>query len=452
MQTDEYIARRVELEDVPICKNLLDQRHAISEACDFVAQLHQQTVAYAACLRIIDLDHQVCGIVGRKCALKCLDCAELIFSYWIACGFHDANKDQLISGKAELRAVRTDSAKLLQRMLSVNRRRSRYVSLEGASQILRTRYEHIELFERFDPDLRNDWKLPPEISRIHDVITQLDPAFQDDVGQRRDRENDQADTVRKLVNRRASKMRVCGFVAAAAAAGVDVEGRDGVALLQHQAYRVSCNDTHTDVPADVPDDIESKRPRQRRIAGCGRARYRFRCSGRQPGHVLSTIQTAGPKSPEETSFHHEPCIPGDSLAQSQPFWQILVPALNQILELRSDNLLGKIRFDEPPPVLADLQIEGFVAKQADHRVCERIRIVPSEHVHSRRQVESLQACTVSDYGQAEGHRLCDLAFQPAAESHRRNRDVAGTVNFADVGHETEDFHVRSRQRLHLVGW
>src|SRR5438552_1869020 len=148
-------------------------------------------------------------------------------------------------------------------------------------------------------------------------------------------------------------MSVCGFVPAAAATGVDVEGRDGVSLLQSQAYRVSCNDAHTDVRADVADDIESKRPPQRQIARCGCARYRFRWSGGHSGHMLSTIQTAGPKSPEEASFHHEPCIPGDSLAKSQPFWQILVPALNQILELRSDNLLGEIRSDEPPPVLAD---------------------------------------------------------------------------------------------------
>ena len=117
---------------------------------------------------------------------------------------------------------------------------------------------------------------------------------------------------------------------------VDVESGDWVPLLHDQPYRVSRDDAYADIRADVPDDIESKRPPQRQIARCGCARYRFRWSGGHSGHMLSTIQTAGPKSPKEASFHHEPCIPGDSLAKSQPFWQILVPALNQILELRSD--------------------------------------------------------------------------------------------------------------------
>ena len=169
------------MENFAVCKDALDQRHAISEPRELAAQLREQAAAHAARLRIIDLDHQVSGIVGRKCFLKCLDCAEGIFSCGIACGFENANKGHLVGGKAELRTLGMDSIKILQRMLSVNRRRSRYVSLERASQILRARYKHVELLKRFDPDARNDRKLPPEISCVHDVTTQLDPTLENDV-------------------------------------------------------------------------------------------------------------------------------------------------------------------------------------------------------------------------------------------------------------------------------
>src|SRR5204863_2201070 len=96
MQADEYIARRVQLENLAVCKDGLDQSHAISEGRHLVAQLREQAAACAARLRIIDLDHQVSGIVLRKCALKCLDCAERIFSCRVACGFENANKGDLV--------------------------------------------------------------------------------------------------------------------------------------------------------------------------------------------------------------------------------------------------------------------------------------------------------------------------------------------------------------------
>src|ERR1700674_2028372 len=127
-------------------------------------------------------------------------------------------------------------------------------------------------------------------------------------------------------------------------------------------------------------------------------------------------------------------------------------ALNQILQLCSDNLLGEMRPNELPAVFSDLRIESLVTKQPENRVCKRTRIVADEHVHSRRQVEALQACAVSDYWDAKRHRLGDLTLQSTAEPHRRNRDVAGPVNLAYIGHEPKDFHARTRQCLDFAGW
>src|ERR1700716_4274243 len=116
-----------------------------------VAQLRKQVATSATCLCIVDLDHQMSGFLRRKGALKCPDCGKRVFSGRITGRFQDANKDHLIDGKAELRAVGMDVAKILQAMLRVDGWRSGYMSLEHTSQILRTRDKHVELLERLDP-------------------------------------------------------------------------------------------------------------------------------------------------------------------------------------------------------------------------------------------------------------------------------------------------------------
>src|SRR6266496_1684632 len=111
MQADEYIARRIQLEDFAIRKEALDQGHALAEVRHLVAERYQQ-VATAACLRIVDLVHQVSAIIGRESALKCLDCGKRVFSGGITRRFQDADKDHLVNGKAELRAVGVDRGKI----------------------------------------------------------------------------------------------------------------------------------------------------------------------------------------------------------------------------------------------------------------------------------------------------------------------------------------------------
>ena len=181
MQTDEYIARRVQLEHFLVSKGVLDQRHAISEARNLATQLGEQADTSTIRLHVVDFDYQVAGIACRKGVPKCFDRGKRVFSRGIACGFENAHKRDLVDGNAKLRAVGVDFAKILQRMLCIDGRRSRYVSLERASQILRARHKHVELFKCCDPDLWNDRKLPPEISCVHDVTTQLDPTLENDV-------------------------------------------------------------------------------------------------------------------------------------------------------------------------------------------------------------------------------------------------------------------------------
>src|SRR3989442_88569 len=161
--------------------------------------------------------------------------------------------------------------------------------------------------------------------------------------------------------------------------------------------------------------------------------------------ALSRVQTSPTKPPKNMSVHKKPRIPGESLAQGQLFWTILVPALDQLLELGRDNLLGEIRLDELPPVFADLLIKRLVGEDTHQSVRERARVVPHQDVHPGRQAEARQAGAVGDYGQAQRHCLGDFAFESTSESHWRNRHVAGLVDLANVGHETKDLHVRTRQ-------
>src|SRR5437763_5041709 len=124
VQAYEYVARFIELKYFVVSKNALDQRHPISEARDLTAQLRERVTAPAARLRVIHLDHQVSGIVGRKGAPKCPDCGERIVSCGSACGFENANKDDRVDGKAGPGAIGMDSAEIRQCRLRVNGRRS----------------------------------------------------------------------------------------------------------------------------------------------------------------------------------------------------------------------------------------------------------------------------------------------------------------------------------------
>src|SRR2546422_10416723 len=85
---------------------------------------------------------------------------------------------------------------------------------------------------------------------------------------------------------------------------------------------------------------------RRRRPRC-RVRWLACHSARPP---LSRVQTSSTKPPEDMSVHKKPRIPGETLAQGQLFWTILVPALDQLLELGRDNRLGEIRLDELPPI------------------------------------------------------------------------------------------------------